>query len=90
MIRILLQYAIPLLAPFVLYAAYIHFGRRRQPGEKTFLALDRAPWIALFAAGAVLVGLTTGVLAWLGGEDPAKEYVPPRLIDGKIVPGHFE
>ena len=87
MIRILLQYLLPLLLPFALYYAYLQFGRRAARGEA--LIFEQVPWIWLFAAGVLLVGLTVGAMALLDGDEPGKEYVPPRTIDGTIVPGHF-
>jgi hypothetical protein len=84
MTRQLLQY-LPFLLPFVGYAAYIIVARSlgRSASWRT------APWLWLTTAGLVLV-IAVLLVTW--ALDPREgiegEYVPPRLEDGKIVPGH--
>lgn len=90
MTRVLIQYTLPLVLPFVLYVAYLYFGRRRRGGEGPLLVLDQVPWLPLLGAGVLLVAVTVGLLAWIGGVSPDMEYVPPRVINGRIVPGHFK
>lgn len=50
----------------------------------------RTPWFRLILAGAclVLVGLMLSV--YLGPRNPPKSvYQPPRIEDGKVVPGQY-
>ena len=82
MLRILFQYLLPLLLPFLLYLSYVALSRGRTPGW-----LADAPWAALTAAGVALmvVGLVTWTLTT--GGDPGERYVPARIEDGRVIPG---
>lgn len=92
MVRVLLTYILPLLAPaavFVLWtwarATYV----RRHGGQPP--AIEDGPWFWLLLSGGVLVLATLGATALLTEAGrPGDTYVPPRVIDGKIVPGHHE
>lgn len=89
LIRVLL-----VLLPVLLYLLWLRYRQRRQT------ALDGEDEAALAAAqrelswgvGFVVVLLVSGFayLAFTGGEDPNSRYVPPRVEDGEVVPGHFE
>ena len=70
-----------LLLPIILFLIWRRF--RRGEGE-TAGPIDYG---LLGLAVAILVGL--GVMAMTQGGDPGDEYVPPRVIDGKVVPGHI-
>lgn len=91
MIRILFAYIVPFLLPTIVYAAWLWFRARyvethegRAPGlEKGWLPLT------LFL-GAVLVLISLGATALLGGGATDTHYVPPYLEDGKMIPGHLE
>lgn len=68
-----------LLLPIILYLIWRRFSRgedeRAGPLDYGLLGLSVA----------ILVGL--GALALTQGGDPGDEYVPARVIDGKVVPG---
>ena len=81
MARILLQIALPLLAPFVLFGLYRLLVTR----GRGFLA--STPWFALTVTGLALACASLVSLAFTGGWEPGGEYVPPRLEDGQVVPG---
>ncbi len=53
----------------------------------------RAPrlWFLVGAAVLLIIGLI-GVISFatLNYSEPGGKYVPPRMVDGEIVPGHFE
>ena len=77
---------IRLLLFFVPFAVYVAF-RLVFPGKPKEAF---APWTLLTIAGLLLV---VGSFVWLGltqGESTAGRYVPPHMVDGKIVPGHVE
>lgn len=81
--RQILQIAIPLVLPTVLYFLYLRFLRRSAG------AAPDVPWFWLGIAGGVLVVVTFGAAAMMGGAPPGSVYEPAKVIDGKIVPGHF-
>ena len=85
MTRAILQAAIPILLPFVLYFAYAYLVRKRRPGDA-----EPIPWSWLIGAGLLLAIVVSIILLFLGGADPGQTYIPPRYEDGRIVPGHFE
>jgi len=81
MLRVLLQYLLPLLLPFLLYLVYVAFARGYAPGW-----IGETPWPQLAAAGLVL--LAASLLTWslMSGAPTDRVYVPPRLEDGKVIP----
>ena len=84
MLRVLLQYLLPLLLPFLLYAAYVGLAHGRMP---SWLDLSSRHWAMLGGTGLAL--LTISLLTWglLSGSPPEETYIPPHLDDGEIVPG---
>jgi hypothetical protein len=87
MIRIVLVNLLFLLLPTLIYFAYVYIQRRRS-GEGEIL--ENAPIFWLLAAGAGLMLAALVVLGqWETGELEGR-YVPPKVEDGKVVPGHFE
>jgi Family of unknown function (DUF6111) len=83
MLRILLQYLLPLLLPFLAWLIYARLARGTR-------VLDDTPWIALAAAGVGL--LAVSLISWglLGGSEPGQNYVPARIEDGRLIPGTTE
>lgn len=87
MLRILVEVLLPLLLPTALYLAWVwlsrwlgRVGSRRQA----------VPWLWLMVAGALLlVALLTVVTVGFGTAERGV-YVPPRLVKGRIIPGHIE
>lgn len=99
MIRLLIEFLLPLLAPTIAYAIWRALPRRgAAPGEGDGAGAPaatpwrEAPWIWLGGTGIVLV---VAVAATLGmtrslGDIGGGTYVAPRSVDGRIVPGHLE
>ncbi len=81
MLRILLFYILPFLLPFVGFFTYRYLVTRGQP------LLQSTPWFVLSAAGLALVSVSLVTLALTGGWERGGDYVPPRIEDGRIVPG---
>lgn len=81
MSRILLQVALPFLAPFVAFLAYRLLVTRGRG------LLVSTPWFVLVCCGLVLACGSLVTLAFTGGAPPGSTYVPARIEDGRIVPG---
>lgn len=81
MSRILLQYLLPLLLPFLIYLAWAALTRGRRQHW-----LEDAPWVPLSIAGVAL--LTVSLFSWslLTGDEPGARYQPPRFEGGRVVP----
>lgn len=93
MIRTILTIVVPLLAPTVAYLLYIYFTEKNREAEQEGRKLPewrRWPWLVLVPCGAVLTAITLALLGLPGEEHNPGAYVPPRMEDGKIVPGGFE
>jgi hypothetical protein len=84
MLRILLQYLLPLLLPFLVYAAYVGLAQGRLPD---WLGLSDRQWLALCSAGVVLLAISLATWSLMTGAPPEETYIPPRFEDGRIVPG---
>lgn len=85
MARIALVELLAFLSPFAAYALW------RLLVTRAGKLLETTPWFALTVAGLVLVCAGFVALAFLEpGAPPGARYVPPRLEDGRLVPGEFE
>lgn len=82
MLRILLQYLLPLLLPFLIYMAYVGLTRGRTPEW-----LEDTPWVPLALAGVVLLAISLVSWGLLTGAPAEHIYLPPRFEDGRVVPG---
>lgn len=85
MIRIILWNAFLFILPFIMTALWARWLDRNHPPA------SRIRYIAMSSAiGTVLV--LASLLTWrlMSGDEPDKNYVPPKVEDGAIVPGHFE
>jgi hypothetical protein len=92
MLRVLLQYVIPIALPSVLYLAWLVYENRRvaRGGTGVLRKWQEGPWVWLFAIGVVLAVSVAIALSLVGGYGTEGRYVPPRLENGRIVPGHVE
>jgi cytochrome bd-type quinol oxidase subunit 2 len=84
MIRILLTIVLPLLLPTLLYVLWLTASRRA--ALATPAPWRDLPWVWLAAAGVVLAALLLFFINIRVGSQGA--YVPPKYIDGRVVPGH--
>lgn len=98
MIRLLTLELLLFLAPFALYAAWWMGTRRnRAPSDSDAdndnahnQMFDTARSRLLAMAGVILVFISIAILSLTGGHSPNGTYVAPHMVDGVIVPGHFE
>jgi hypothetical protein len=84
MIRILLTIVLPLLLPTLLYLLWLAASRRAALAAPS--PSRDMPWIWLAGAGIVLAALLLFFINIRVGSQGA--YVPPKYIDGHVVPGH--
>jgi hypothetical protein len=82
--RLFLQYVLPLLLPFLIYAAYIALAQGRIPN---WLDLNEREWVMLGGTGLALLLISLVTWSLLTGSPPDETYIPPHLEDGRIVPG---
>ena len=86
MIRMLLQYLLPILLPTIVYFLWI----RLRPQPQTEDDPDyKHPWFWLAAGGVGLMLVTLAVFASIDGAPAGSSYTPPRVVDGKVIDGTF-
>lgn len=84
MTRILLERALLFAVPFASYGLYVLLILRQRP------TTPPTPWAMLFIAGLSLVVISFLYLGFTEGETTKGVYVPPRVVNGRIVAGHVE
>lgn len=85
MIRIVAENLLLFLLPSLAYIGYrMLVSRAGSPAG----ALDDAPVLWLFVAGAMMVVVSLVFFASSSGGRPGEAYAPPVLREGHIVPGH--
>ena len=92
MSRIILNYALPLLTPLVLYLVWVYVLRHRSKARGDELPTVESGAVfwsivtgfLLMIAGLVMVALTSGEAPGTGA------YISPRLEGGKIIPPTFK
>ena len=93
MIRIFLIYVLPLIAPTALYILWRLWQIKRGSGtiEGDMRSVVRAaPWVKLAAVATTLLALVLIIAALPGGEPPHEAYRPPRLENGRVLPGEIQ
>jgi hypothetical protein len=90
MLRLLLFRLWPALIPIILYVLWMRW--RNHTARKNGLAemrLREGPWVIAVLC-SMAIGALMLVLVGLEGDKVGTNYQPPRLVDGKIVEGHFD
>lgn len=91
--RTFLTIILPLIAPTVAFVVWTWFAKKRAEAEarhQPIPAWQTWPWARLTLAGAVLTALTLSAIALVRPNEPGMRYVPPRMENGELVPGHYE
>lgn len=86
--RIIIENIILFLLPTLFYVGYRIMTRR--PGDEASGVLTDAPVMVLMATGTLIVLVVLVAFGSVSGGKPGDIYVPPRLEDGKVIPGHSE
>ncbi len=50
----------------------------------------QGPWLWVIVGTLILLIIGLISFATPNGVEPGQTYVPPTMVDGEIVPGHFE
>ena len=89
--RLLITGLVALALPAGLYILWRTFAPRWGGGSRAIShgQWETMPWPWLAVAGVLLLGVTLGWMATVGGGGPESTYQAPRMIDGKIEPGRF-
>ena len=83
--RQFLIFVVPLVLPTLLY--YFYMVARQ--GHRETMSQD-LPWSWLGAAGGLLLVVTLAASAVMDRHAPGAKYIRPTVVDGVVVPGHFE
>ncbi len=86
MLRIILINLFFLMLPSLIYFAYVYFIKKQDPDAD----VSGAPVFWLFAVGLLLMLASVAYFIETEGGKPGEVYVPPRIEDGKIVPGRTQ
>ncbi|WP_340645628.1 hypothetical protein [Phenylobacterium sp.] len=85
MLEVLASRAVLVALPFGLWFLW------REVARRTGREMGSTPWAWLFAAGAVLLGVSLMATAAFRDDNRGEVYVPAEPAkDGRITPGHFE
>ena len=90
MSRFIVQYVLPLLLPTLVFVGWLVLTRK--PGEtraETMARLQGGPWYWRVVAGFVLMAAGFIYLGLSHDNPPESVYVPPRVENGRVVPGHM-
>jgi len=79
------------LLPATIFLFWLRTARRRAALTGTPVpVLPDTPWLWAIIASAIAAVLVMFALGLNSGEKPGGVYHPPRLENGRIVPGHIE
>lgn len=92
MLRVLIEYVVPLALPSLLYFIWLAYRNRQiaRGGEGAPQRWQEGPWAWLIVGGVLLAVIAGIVVSMLRGYGTEGRYVPPRVEDGRIIPGHVE
>ncbi len=85
MTRAIIQGLALFLLPFVLFALYLVI-RRRNPLIWSHWS-DQSTWLTIAGLSFVVMSLVATTLL---AEHETGAYVPTRVENGRVIPGHFE
>ncbi|HUC63194.1 MAG TPA: DUF6111 family protein [Alphaproteobacteria bacterium] len=90
MVRILLEYLLPLALPTAIYALWLLRERRRAATAGAAVpGWEEGPWFWLALGGIALTAAVFVATALIEGYAPGSHYTPAEMEHGTIVPGQF-
>jgi 4-amino-4-deoxy-L-arabinose transferase-like glycosyltransferase len=87
MVRLVAFNVIFFLVPFGIYAGWLLATRGTLGGANDW-PIRTITWLAM--GGAVLLIVALVAFTQFTGAPAGSKYVPAKVIDGVLVPGHFE
>lgn len=88
--RIFLFAILPLLTPFLVYAAYVFLVRRRQAvsadGTQVPPGTTPTSWMVVLLIGVCLSAASLVYMKLERSHSPDTKLLPPALVDGEVVP----
>ncbi|AMW34710.1 hypothetical protein HEQ62_03810 [Haematospirillum jordaniae] len=91
MVQFMVTVLLPFLVPLVVLVLWVRVRTRwveRHGGAVP--PLEKGAWFVAVLAGFILVILSLVVVALIEpAGQPGDAYTPPKLVDGRIVPGGF-
>ena len=88
MLRVFLQFVLPLIFPTAIYLVWAWFDQRRKIDQSE--AGRETPWIWLISIGFALSVISLVTWGIIEGDKPGTTYTAPRFEGGKVVPGEFK
>jgi hypothetical protein len=89
MMRIFLQYILPLAFPSALYLVWALYHKKKAGEDGRHIDLTKGPWVRLIGAGVVLLAIALVAFNQMDGDEPGGVYQPPVFKDGQVIPGHI-
>ncbi|GAB4154561.1 MAG: hypothetical protein Tsb0016_26780 [Sphingomonadales bacterium] len=80
------------ILPFVLFALWLYWRRRSggAAGRVLEARADRRLLFGMLGLIILIIGIATYEVISNPAPGPGARYVPPRVEDGKVIPGYFE
>ena len=93
MIRVFLLILLPIMIPTLAYMGWVFMQRRKAKAAgvpEDAPTIQEAPWGLLITLSAAM--LIVGIVIFLfidNRSDLGSVYIPPKIEDGRIVPGQY-
>ena len=86
MLKILLKF-LPIIVPIIIFIIWylIQKIRKKKPIE-----LNQTLFMLMFFSSIIVFIFIVVGMRIYSQEDIDGQYVPPKMIDGDLIPGHFE
>ncbi len=90
MVKKILLHGLLFALPFVVYALYAYLARRRARAAGAGVPdWSEGPWAWLTIIGLLFFVASFVALGLVTGGDPGDRYEPPKMEDGRVVPGRL-
>ena len=92
MTRQIITIILPLLTPIIAYIIWGLYIKRKQHDIDAGQKLDpwqQWPWRWFIISGTILMMFSLLFLGLSDGDNLDGKYIPPAVIDGQLIQGHF-